>query len=134
MMRSRSIAPTLVVHNSKIMTSQLVFNLASGSVSCGFTPTAAKELQAKLQEIVSALKAKTAPVPGISGKAKPSPAIEYQYTGDVFLEIFCNPNIWANVFVAKISITLRDDRIRLSSEAELTRIIEDVDRFVSQFD
>jgi hypothetical protein len=134
MMRSRSIASTSVVLNSKNMTSQLVFNLASGSVSCGFTPTAAKELQAKLQEIVNALKAKTAPIPGMSGKAKPTAAIEYQYTGDVFLEIFCNPNIWANVFVAKISITLRDDRIRLSSEAELTRIIEDVDRFVSQFD
>jgi hypothetical protein len=116
------------------MTSQLVFNLASGSVSCGFTPTAAKELQAKLQEIVSALKDKTAATPGTVVKAKPSPAIEYQYTGDVFLEIYCNPNIWASVFVAKISITLRDDRIRLSSEAELTRIIEDVDRFVSQCD
>jgi hypothetical protein len=115
------------------MTSQLVFNLASGSVSCGFTPTAGKELQAKLQEIVSALKAKTAATPS-TVKAKPTPTIEYQYTGDVFLEIFCNPNIWANVFVAKISITLRDDRIRLSSEAELTRIIEDVDRFMSQFD
>ncbi len=134
MMGLRSIVPNLVVPNLTIMTSQLVFNLASGSVSCGFTPTAAKELQAKLQEIVNALKAKTAPTPGMSGKAKPTAAIEYQYTGDVFLEIFCNPNIWANVFVAKISITLRDDRIRLSSEAELTRIIEDVDRFVSQFD
>ena len=115
------------------MTSQLVFNLASGSVSCGFTPTAGKELQAKLHEIANALKAKTATTPG-TVKAKTTPPIEYQYTGDVFLEIFCNPNIYANVFVAKISITLRDDRIRLSSEAELTRIIEDVDRFVSQFD
>jgi hypothetical protein len=115
------------------MASQLVFNLASGSVSCGFTPTAAKELQTQLQEIVRVLKAKTTQTAD-GGKPKPHPPIEYQYTGDVFLEIFCNPNIWANVFVAKISITLRDDRIRLSSEAELTRIIEDVDRFVEQFD
>ena len=42
------------------MASQLVFNLASGSVSCGFTPTAASELQAKLKEIVQVLKTKTA--------------------------------------------------------------------------
>ncbi|WP_396135738.1 hypothetical protein [Chamaesiphon sp. VAR_69_metabat_338] len=114
------------------MASPLIFNLASGSVSCGFTATAARELQAKLNEIALTLKAKTAQT-DLSRKPTPQPPIEYQYTGDVFLEIFCNPNIWANVFVAKVSITLRDDRIRLSSETELTRIIEDVERFVEQF-
>jgi hypothetical protein len=113
------------------VSSQLVFNLASGSVSCGFTPTAARELQAKLNEIVQVLKAKTSEIAG--GKPKPVKSIEYQYTGDVFLEIFCNPNIYANPFVAKVLITLRDDRIRVSSEAELTRTIEDVERFVEQF-
>jgi hypothetical protein len=111
----------------------LVFNLAGGSVSCGFTTTAAQELQAKLNEIVQVLKAKTAETSGGGGKPKQSKPIEYQYTGDVFLEMFCNPNIWANPFVAKVLITLRDDRIRVSSEVELTRIIEDVDRFVEQF-
>jgi hypothetical protein len=115
------------------MSSQLVFNLAGGSVSCGFTPTAATELKAKLNEIVQVLKAKTAEISGGGGKPKQTKPIEYQYTGDVFLEIFCNPNIWANPFVAKVLITLRDDRIRVSSEAELTRIIEDVDRFLEQF-
>jgi hypothetical protein len=113
------------------MAAQLVFNLASGSVSCGLTLSAAQDLQAKLHEIVRILKAKTAPTAG-GNKPKPERPIEYQYTGDVFLEIFCNPNIWANPFVAKVLITLRDDRIRFSSEVELTRIIEDVDRFVEQ--
>jgi hypothetical protein len=110
----------------------LVFNLASGSVSCGFTATAAQELQSKLNEIARVLKAKPAQTDP-SRKPTPHPPIEYQYTGDVFLEVFCNPNIWANVFVAKVSITLRDDRIRLSSETELTRMIEDVERFMEQF-
>ncbi len=113
------------------MTSQLVFNLASGSVACSFTSNAARELQLKLHEIVQVLKTKTIESSG-SNRPKPLPLIEYQYTGDVFLEIFCNPNIWANIFVAKVSISLRDDRIRVSSEAELTRIVEDVDRFVEQ--
>jgi hypothetical protein len=115
------------------MASQLLLNVASGSVSCGFSATAAQELQAKLNEIVRVLKAKAAQSAPSGSKPTPHPPIEYQYTGDVFLEIFCNPNIWANVFVAKVSITLRDDRIRLSSETELTRIIEDVDRFMEQF-
>jgi hypothetical protein len=113
------------------MASQLVFNLASGSASCSFSPTAARDLRAKLDEIVQALKTKTAEISGGStSKPKVYKPIEYQYAGDVFLEVFCNPNIWANPFVAKVLITLRDDRIRLSSEAELTRIIEDVDRFL----
>ncbi len=115
------------------MTSQLVFNLAGGSASCSFTPTAARELRAKLDEIVRALKTKTAEI-SASGTSRPKACkpIEYQYTGEVFLEVFCNPNIWANPFVAKVLITLRDDRIRLSSEAELTRIIEDVERFLEE--
>jgi hypothetical protein len=117
------------------MASQLVFNLASGSVSCGFTPTAASELQAKLKEIVQVLKTKTAATTSGGGGTRPiaHKPIEYQYTGDIFLEVFCNPNIWANPFVAKVLITLRDDQIRFSSEAELTRTIEDVDRFLEQF-
>lgn len=116
------------------MSSQLVFNLANGSVSCGFTPAAAQDLQAKLNEIVQVLKAKTTEIAGgAGGKPKQHKPIEYQYTGEVFLEVFCNPNIWANPFVAKVLITLRDDRIRFSSEAELTRIIEDVNQFVEQF-
>jgi hypothetical protein len=114
------------------MASPLVLNVASGSVSCGFSATAAQELQSKLNEIVGVLKTKAAQSTS-GGKLTPQPPIEYQYTGDVFLEIFCNPNIWANVFVAKVSITLRDDRIRLSSETELTRIVEDVERFMEQF-
>ena len=59
--------------------------------------------------------------------------MEYQYTGDVFLEIFCNPNIWPSPFAAKVLITLRDDRIRLTTEAELTRLIEDLTEYLSQF-
>jgi hypothetical protein len=56
--------------------------------------------------------------------------MEYQYTGEVFLEIFCNPNIWATPFAAKVLITLRDERIRLTTEAELTRVIEDVSQYL----
>jgi hypothetical protein len=40
------------------------------------------------------------------------------------LEIFCNPNIWGNPFAAKVLTIRRDDRIRLRSEAELTRFLE----------
>jgi len=54
------------------------------------------------------------------------------FSGDIFLEIFCNPNIWPSPFAAKVLITLRDDRIRLTTEAELTRVIEDVSQYLEQ--
>lgn len=107
----------------------LTLNLGEGSVSFRFTPDAAKDLKATLSEIVDRLKA-TAATTASGSKPTPQKSIEYRYTGDVFLEIFCNPNIWATPFAAKVLITLRDDRIRLSTEAELTRVIEDVNQYL----
>ncbi len=73
--------------------------------------------------------AKTAPG---GGKPTPQKSMEYQYTGDVFLEVFCNPNIWPSPFAAKVLITVRDERIKLTTEAELTRIIDDVNQYLDQ--
>jgi hypothetical protein len=113
--------------------SQLRLNLGEGSVSFSFTPQSARDLQAALNELVQKLKAKTAQAAGgSSGKPSPQKPMEYQYTGEVFLEIFCNPNIWATPFAAKVLVTLRDDRIRLSTEAELVRLIEDVNQYLEQ--
>jgi len=56
--------------------------------------------------------------------------MEYQYTGEVFLEIFCNPNIYATPFAAQVLITLRDDRIRLTTETQLTTLVEDINSYL----
>lgn len=113
--------------------SQLTINLVEGSVSFRFTPQAARELQAALTQLMSSLKAAVAkPVP--AGRATPQPPVEYRHTGEVFLEIFCNPNIWPSPFAAKVLVTLRDDRIRLTTEAELSRLVEDVNQYLEQAD
>lgn len=108
----------------------LTLNLIQGSVSLRFTPEAANDLKATLGELMDKLKqvaARTTP-----GKPTPQKPIEYQYMGDVFLEVFCNPNIWPSPFAAKVLITVRDDRIKVNSEAELTRILEDVNQYLEQ--
>lgn len=114
---------------------QLTLNLLQGSVSFRFTPESAKQLQKHIAELMQKLKAVAAKSTAGAGGGKPTPQkpMEYQYTGDVFLEIFCNPNIYPSPFAAKVLITLRDDRIRLSSEAELTRLIEDINQYLEQF-
>lgn len=110
---------------------QLKLNLVEGSVSFTFSLQAARDLQEALALLMNRLKVTSAKVtPG--GKANPQPPLEYRYTGDVFLEIFCNPNIWPTPFAAKVLITVRDASIRLTTEAELTRTIEDINQYLDQ--
>jgi hypothetical protein len=116
------------------MSPQLTLNLIEGSVSFSFTPQAAQELKTALNELMQRLKVTAAKTSsgGSGGKPSPQKPVEYQYTGNVFLEVFCNPNIWPTPFAAKVLITLRDERIRLTTEAELTRLIEDVNQYLEQ--
>jgi hypothetical protein len=111
--------------------SSLTLNLIQGSVSFTFSAEAGQKLKAEIAVLMQSLKtiASQASTPG---KPKPQPAMEYQHTGEVFLEIFCNPNIYPSPFAAKVLITVRDDRLRLTSEAELTRLIEDLDQYLEQ--
>lgn len=108
----------------------LTLNLMQGSVTLSFTAEAARNLKAAIADLMQSLKA----VAAGESKTKPQAPLEYQYTGEVFLEVFCNPNIWPSPFAAKVLITLRDDRIRLTTEAELTRLIEDLDSYLAQVD
>ena len=110
----------------------LTLNLIEGSVSFNFSPQAAQELNVAIDQLMVRLKTVSVkPTPG-TGKATPQPSLEYRYTGDVFLEIFCNPNIWPTPFAAKVLITVRDISIRLTTEAELTRVIEDINQYLEQ--
>ncbi|MBW4595561.1 MAG: hypothetical protein KME46_22310 [Brasilonema angustatum HA4187-MV1] len=110
---------------------RLTLNLVEGSVSFSFSPQAAREFKAALDELMQSLKAVAAKTtPG--GKPSPQRPMEYRYTGEVFLEIFCNPNIWSTPFAAKVLLTVRDATIRLTTEAELTRVIEDINQYLEQ--
>jgi hypothetical protein len=113
------------------MTSQITFNLPEGSVRFNFSAEAAKSLQAALGELMTQLKTVAAQA-GDPARRTPEKPMEYRHTGDVFLEVFCNPNIWPSPFAAKALITLRDDRIRITTEAELSRLYEDVSVFLEQ--
>ncbi len=107
------------------MTQPITLNLADGSVRFSFSGAAAQALKADLDELMAVLKASAAET-GESSRRSPAKALEHQYAGDVFLEVFCNPNIWPSPFAARVLITLRDDRIRLTTEAALSQIYEDL--------
>jgi hypothetical protein len=112
---------------------RFTLNLVEGSVTFSFTPQAARELQATIAQLMADLKTTASTtMPGSTSKPTPKQVMEYQFTGEVFLEIFCNPNIWASPFAAKVLITLRDEKIRLTTEAELSRLVEDISQYLEQ--
>ncbi len=110
----------------------LTLNLVEGSVSFSFSPQAARELKTAIDQLMERLKAVAAKSNPGAGRVTPQSPLEYRYTGDVFLEIFCNPNIWPSPFAAKVLLTIRNVGIRLTTEAELTRIIEDLNQYLEQ--
>lgn len=109
----------------------LTLNLVEGSISFSFSLQAARELQAAIAQLMDSLKAKTTKATSNS-PATPQPPMEYRHTGEVFLEVFCNPNIWPSPFAAKVLLIVRNASIRLTTEAELTRVIEDLNQYLDQ--
>ncbi|MGK7878860.1 MAG: hypothetical protein AB4060_01995 [Crocosphaera sp.] len=110
---------------------QLTLNLVQGSVRFNFSAEAATSLKSEIDQLMQRLKT-VANNAGTGGRPQPEKPMEYRYTGEVFLEVFCNPNIYPSPFAAKVLLTVRDDKIRLTTEAELTRIIEDLGQYLEQ--
>jgi hypothetical protein len=104
-------------------------NLEGGSVSFQLPIDAAKQLKAELAALARQLSERMA---AGSTPTSPQPPLEYRHAGDVFFEVFCNPNIWPSAFAAKLLITVRDDRIRLVTEAELTQTMESLSLYLEQ--
>lgn len=111
---------------------QLTLNLIQGSVSFNFDAESAQKLKQEISVLMGSLKEIATKAASGGGRPNPQKPMEYRYTGDVFLEVFCNPNIYPSPFAAKVLLTVRDERIRLTSEAELTRLIEDVNQYLEQ--
>lgn len=110
--------------------SQFTLNLGEGSVSFSFSPEAARDLQSSIAILMESLKAVAAKTAG--GKASGQKPMEYRYAGEVFFEVFCNPNIWPTPFAAKVLITVRDDRLRVTTEAQLSRLRDDLAQYLEQ--
>ncbi|MDY6781255.1 MAG: hypothetical protein SW833_01640 [Cyanobacteriota bacterium] len=108
---------------------KLTLNLLEGSVSFNFAPESAKQLHQEIGALMQTLKSNAMQKAPGGSRPQPKPPLEYRSTGEVFLEIFCNPNIYPSPFAAKVLVTLRDERIRLTAEAELTRLVEDLNEY-----
>ncbi|MGK7911002.1 MAG: hypothetical protein AB4050_05880 [Synechococcus sp.] len=106
------------------MPDRITFNLDSGAVSFDCPPETIHQLNATLDTLNQRLKAVA-----IDPKS-PQPSVEFRYTDGMLLELFCNPNIWPSPFAAKLNMTLKTERVRLSTELLLSQMREDISQFL----
>jgi hypothetical protein len=116
------------------MSAFLRLNLNQGSVSFRFHPEAALALQMALGNLRERFKVAAGQE---KGQSSPLPTWEFQNRefqaeGDAFFEVFCNPNIWANPFAAKVLLTIKDDQIQVRAETELTQLQDDLEEYLAQ--
>ncbi|MEB3290596.1 MAG: hypothetical protein VKI82_11825 [Leptolyngbya sp.] len=111
------------------MSQAITINLADGSIQFSFSAVAAQALKADLDALISQMKAATATG---TPRRSPLPPAEHRHSGDVFLEVFCNPNLWPSPFAARVLLTLRDDRIRITTETGLSQLYDDLTAYLDQ--
>lgn len=106
----------------------LTFQTADGSVSVAMDLVQAQTLQQSLDSLVQHLKE----VAATSGQKKtPHPATEHSHRGEVYFELFCNPNIWPSPYAAKALVTIKSPVLKVSTEVELSRFRDDLQEFMS---
>lgn len=102
---------------------KLIINLTDGSLSISLSQSTTEEILHFLQSFTEKIQKQTTERKG---------TMEYRHIGDIFLELFGNPNIYVNSFTAKVLITVRDDKMRLTTEVGLTRLLEDIQQYLEQ--
>jgi hypothetical protein len=103
----------------------LTLHLDTGSLSFACTPETARELGATLDTLVERLKAV------VDNPKKPQKPVEFRQKGDIDLEVFCNPNIWPTPFAAKVYLTLKTEHLKLSTEASLSQVRDDLSQYLA---
>ncbi|CAI6009592.1 unnamed protein product [Closterium sp. NIES-65] len=108
----------------------IAFQIGETSLSIPFSVERAKALDAAISTLLQTFREKEK-----ATRPQRWTTMEYRHAGDVsngdvFIEVFCNPNAYANAFQAKALITVKDDRMKFTSEGALSAIKANVDEYL----
>ncbi|MEN9274738.1 MAG: hypothetical protein Q6J44_07965, partial [Gloeomargarita sp. DG02_4_bins_56] len=99
----------------------LVLNLPAGSLRVAFSATAAADLAHQLQIFKHSWQ-----------HTPPRPELNFIYDETLYLELFCNPNIWPSPFAAQVLVTVRHPQIQVRTQMGFMQLLEDVALYPSQ--
>jgi len=114
---------------SSAVSPSFTLNLAQGSVRFTLPLPAAQALASELADLTARLKAVAARAGSGEPRVKEAD-FTYRHQNGLSLEVFCNPNIWPSPFAARVLITLKDEHLRLATEADLTQLVADLNQFL----
>jgi hypothetical protein len=90
-----------------------------------FSLEAATTLGNQINELIASFKVIAASAK--EGKRSIQKSLDYLYEDDKLrVQIECNPNVFPNAFNAKVYVTVDDGTIKVSSQAMLTQLIDNV--------
>jgi hypothetical protein len=105
---------------------QFVLNIATGSISFPLAADGAHALNDALHQMMERLQGAAS-----QGKKLPQPSVDVNFQQEgLLLNLFCNPNIWPAPHAARVLITLKTDVMRVSTEVELPRLLEDLSDYL----
>jgi hypothetical protein len=103
---------------------KLNLHLTDATLEVPLSQSIVSELNQQLDQLVQQFKT--------ADRATKQPTWEYRHIGEVFFEVFCNPNIWANPLVARVLLTVRDERLRCTAEMSLAQLRQDIQEVLGQ--
>ncbi|GAQ80527.1 hypothetical protein KFL_000560170 [Klebsormidium nitens] len=106
------------------------FHIGETTITIPLTAEIAQELDDGLSSVLQTFKDKEQ-----ATRPKRWESLDWKHKGDlaaggVHLEVFCNPNAYANAFQAKVLITAKDDRMQVTAEGQLSALKADISTFL----
>lgn len=124
--RTRAYSRSHLVLCSTQAIQKVTFHAGETVVTVPFSKEAAVALSNAMDTLFQTFQGKAA-----AEKPQRWENLEFQHSsGGTHVEIFCNPNAYANAFQAKVLMTIGDGNIKVTSEGLLSAIKSDVDQFV----
>eukprot|EP00250_Pteridium_aquilinum_P012725 c2089_g1_i1 orf=64-609(+) len=106
--------------------SNITFHFDNTAVTVPFSQDAALRLSKSIEDVLNTFREKEKAV-----RPRRWENMEFRHTEDgTFVEFFCNPNAYANLFQAKVLLTINDEKMKIVSEAQLSAIKTEVDQYV----
>jgi hypothetical protein len=128
------ISVSLVISNQALSlpatATKTAFHIGETTITVPLTADVARELNDGLSSVLQTFKEKEQ-----ATRPKRWPSLDWKHKGDlaaggVDLEVFCNPNAYGNAFQAKVLITVKDDRMQVTSEGQLSALKADITNFL----